>query len=411
MTAQAHRKALAFIFVTVLIDTIGFGIIIPVLPELIVGLTGKGMADAARIGGWLMFSYAAMQFVFGPVMGGLSDRFGRRPVLLGSLLAFAADYALAAFAPTLAWLFVGRLIAGITGASFTTAYAYIADVTPKAQRAASFATVGLAFGLGFMIGPALGGIVADYGVRAPFFVAAGLALANAAYGWFILPESLPPERRRAFSWRRANPLGALAHLRAQQPVVLALMAALFLWFVGHMSLQSTWNYYTIFRFGWSEAQVGWSLAAVGLAAVIVQGGLARRLIARYGERRLILIGGGCAIAGYLVYAAASQGWMMYAGIVVFALSGMVYPSLQALMSAAVDEREQGELQGVVASLSSLASIVGPLLMTQTFAAFSEPGAPLRLPGAPFLLAALCAGGTLWLFRRADALPRAAPAPA
>lgn len=409
MPLRSHRKALAFIFVTVLIDTIGFGIIIPVLPELVMELTGKGLADAARIGGWLMFAYAAMQFICAPIVGGLSDRFGRRPVLLASLFAFAADYAIAAFAPTLAWLVIARLVAGITGASFTTAYAYIADVTPREARAASFATIGLGFGLGFMIGPAIGGLVADWGIRAPFFVAAALALANAAYGYFILPESLPPERRRPFDGRRANPLGSLLHLREQQPFVLILAFAVFAWMLGHLSLQSTWNYYTIFRFGWSEAQVGWSLAAVGLASVIVQGGLARPLIERFGERRLIVIGGICAVAGYLTYAAASSGWMMYVGIAVFALSGMVYPSLQGLMSSVVDERSQGELQGAISSLSSIAAVIGPPLMTQTFAAFSEPGAPLHLPGAPFLLGALFAATTLWLFARAIRRPLVAVA--
>lgn len=400
MTASRTSHGLAFIMVTVLIDSIGFGIVIPVLPGLVVELSGRSIEGAAQISGWLMFGYAVMQFIFGPVMGALSDRFGRRPVLLASLAAFSIDYFAMGFAPTLAWLFAGRLVAGITGASFNTAYAYIADVSPRERRAADFGRIGVAFGLGFILGPALGGLLATYGLRVPFFVAGALALINVAYGWFILPESLDAEHRRAFEWRRANPVGALLHLRAAAPVVLALASATFLWVLGHQALQGTWSFYTIYRFGWTPAQVGTSLAAVGVGSILVQGLSMRRLVARFGERRLVVAGGLSGMAGYLVYAFAPAGWMMYVGILVAALSGVVYPSLQGLMSNLTARSGQGELQGAVASLFSLATIIGPLVMTQAFAFFTAPAAPIYLPGAAFVIAALLTLGALLLFARA-----------
>jgi len=400
MAAIKTNHALAFIMVTVLIDSIGFGIVIPVLPGLITGLTGRSIEGAAQISGWLMFGYAIMQFVFGPVMGALSDRFGRRPVLLASLLAFSIDYLAMGFAPTIAWLFAGRLIAGITGASFNTAYAYIADVSPPDKRAANFGLIGISFGLGFILGPAIGGLLAGYGLRVPFFVAAALALVNVVYGYFLLPESLDAEHRRAFEWRRANPVGALLHLRAAQPVVLALASAAFLWVLGHQALQGTWSFYTIYRFGWSPAQVGYSLAGVGVSGIIVQGLLLRPLVARFGERNLVIAGGISGIAGYLVYAFAPQSWMMYAGIAVAALSGVVYPSMQGLMSNLTAKSGQGELQGAVASLFSLATIIGPPAMTQAFAYFTHPEAPFQLPGAAFVMSALLTAGMLLLFARA-----------
>ena len=405
-TSGTHRHALAFIFVTVLVDIIGFGIVIPVLPKLIISLGHVGLGDAARLGGYLMFAYSIMQFIFGPVLGGLSDRFGRRPILLGSLAAFGLDYALMGFAPTLAWLFAGRLVAGIAGASFNSAYAYIADVTSPERRTASFGLLGLAFGVGFIIGPAIGGLLAAYGTRTPFFAAAGLALGNVAYGYFLVPESLQQADRRPFDWKRANVWGSLMRLRALKPAVLLLALATFLWSFAQMSLQSTWNYFTFARFGWSVAQVGWSLAAVGVSAILAQAVLIRILVPRYGERRLIIWGAFSGIGGYLAYAAATQGWMMYAGIAVATLSGVVYPSLQSLMSGQVERDAQGELQGAVSSLVSLASIAGPLVMTQAFAFFAGPIAPVRLPGAAFVLAAVLATGTLALFRQAMAVSAA-----
>ena len=406
------RHALTFIFVTVLIDTIGLGIVIPVFPELIVDLTGKPVNEAARIGGWLAFAYAAMQFVFGPIIGNLSDRFGRRPVLLASLLAFAVDYMVMAFAPTLALLFVGRLIAGVTGASHTTAYAYIADVSPPEKRAQNFGLVGMAFGFGFILGPAIGGLIGEqFGTRAPFIAAGGLALVNALYGWLILPESLPRERRRPFDIRRANPVGTLLQLRRYQPVVLGLAMAMFLWQLSHQALQGTWSFYTIYRFEWSPGMVGLSLAAVGVTAAIVQGGLVRMIIPHIGERRAVELGLMSGMAGFLIYGFATQGWMMYAGIAVAALSGLAYPSMNALMSTRVDPNAQGELQGAVASLFSLSSIIGPPLMTQLFGYFTGNSAPFELPGAAFILAAALTLGSLALFlrvcRRASQVPASA----
>lgn len=400
MATAPHRHALAFIFVTVLVDVIGFGIITPILPKLVMGLARVDFAAAARIGGYLMFAYSAMQFVSGPILGGLSDRFGRRPILLASLGAFGIDYLLMGFAPTLAWLFVGRIVAGMAGASFNSAYAYIADVTPPERRTQDFGLLGFAFGIGFIIGPALGGLLAVYGTRTPFFVAAGLALANVVYGWFAVPESLRVEDRRPFDWRRANVWGSLVRLRRLRPVVLILASATFLWSFAQMSLQSTWTYYVLARFGWSVREVGWSLAAVGVSAIVAQAVLTRVLIPRFGERRLVGWGVLSAVTSYVVYAAAGEGWVMYVGIAIGTLGGLVYPALQALMSAEVGRDEQGELQGSVSSLVSLAAIVGPPVMTQAFATFSAPAAPVHLPGAAFVLAAVLATGTLVLFRRA-----------
>ena len=391
------RRALAFIFVTVLIDSIGFGIVIPVFPGLIMQLTGRDIAAAAPISGWLGLGYALMQFVFAPVVGALSDRFGRRPVLLASLLAFGLDYIAMAFAPTLAWLFAARLVAGITGATFGTAYAYIADVSPPEKRAANFGITGMGFGLGFIIGPALGGLLAHYGTRIPFMVAAGLALLNVAYGFFILPESLKPELRRAFDWRRANPVGALLRLKRYSPVVLTLAAVTFLWVVGFQALPITWNYYSIAKFGWSADEVGYSLAAVGLVSVIMQGFVARWLLPRLGERRAIVAGALSGIGAYLIYAFARTGWQAYAGIAVGALSGLVYQSLQALMSKEVGASEQGELQGAISSVYSVAAVIGPVAMTQIFAHFAAADAPVRFPGAPFILAAILSAATLAVF--------------
>jgi len=378
----ATKRALAFIFVTVLIDSIGFGIVIPVFPQLLQKLSGLTIAEAAPISGWLGLGYAAMQFVFGPVIGGLSDRFGRRPVLLASLAAFGLDYIAMAFAPTLAWLFVTRLIAGATGASFGTAYAYIADVSPPEKRAANFGIAGMGFGLGFIIGPVLGGLLARYGTQVPFLVAAGLAAVNVAYGYFVLPESLDASHRRPFDWKRANPAGALMRFRQYSPAVLGLAAAVLLWVIGFQSLPLVWNFYTIAKFGWSPDQVGYSLAAVGLVAVLMQGFASRKIIPRFGERRIIVAGVISGIAAYLIYAFAQTGWQLYAGIAVGALSGLVYQSLQGLMSKQVGPSEQGELQGAISSVYSVASIIGPPVMTGAFAYFAN-----SLPGAPFVLAA------------------------
>ncbi|WP_235927739.1 TCR/Tet family MFS transporter [Sandarakinorhabdus rubra] len=396
------NRALAFIFVTVLIDAIGFGIVIPVFPQLIVKLSGRTLAHAAEISGWIAFLYAGIQFLMGPVIGGLSDRFGRRPVLLASMLAFSLDYLVMAFAPTLAWLVAARAVAGITGATFPTAYAYIADVTPADKRGANFGIIGMAFGFGFIIGPALGGLVARFGDEVPFLLSAGLAMANFLYGLIVLPESLPPAQRRPFQWRRANPVGALMRLRSAHPVVLMLGATVFVWTLSYQSLYSIWSYHGQLRYGWSAEQVGWSLAAVGLSGAFIQGVVGRRLIPRFGQRRIIQFGLLSAVAGYSTYAMADVGWMVYLGITVSALQGLVFPCLQGLMSAEMPPSEQGELQGAVASLQSLSAIIGPPLMTTVFARFSAPEAPVYQPGAPFLVSLFFVGVTSLLFFRAMA---------
>jgi DHA1 family tetracycline resistance protein-like MFS transporter len=392
--------ALLFIFVLVLIDSIGFGIILPVLPRLIMQLTGVGIDRAARYGGWLSFVYALTQFFCAPVLGNLSDRFGRRPVLLFALLALGVDYLIMGVAPVISWLFLGRTIAGVAGASFTPAYAYVADITPPERRAQSFGLMGAAFGIGFIAGPAIGGLLGALGPRAPFFTAGAIALANAAFGYFALPESLPHAKRRAFHWARANPLGTLAQMR-RYPVVVVTLGAMFLWQIAHQVLPSTWAFYTISKFHWTSSQVGYSLAFVGLLMAVAQGVLTRVLIPWLGgERRAALAGMLAALLAYSGYALASSGWMMYAvGLTTF-LFALTYPSMNAIASQQIPANAQGELQGAVASLYSLSTIIGPPLMTEIFSRFSDPAAPVYFPGAAFLAAAALTIGCAWLFLRA-----------
>ncbi|WP_223652911.1 TCR/Tet family MFS transporter [Hymenobacter psoromatis] len=385
--------ALAFIFVTILIDVIGLGIIIPVLPALIEQLTGEGVSQAARYAGWLSFAYAAAQFAFAPVVGGLSDRFGRRPVLLASLLGLGCDYVFLALAPTIGWLFVGRTIAGITGASFTTATAYIADVSPPEKRAQNFGLVGAAFGLGFIIGPVLGGLFAHYGARVPFMVAAGLSLCNFLYGFFVVPESLPVERRRPFEWARANAVASLVRL-GKYPKIIGLVVALVLLYLAGSATQSVWTFYTILKFGWTEQLIGYSLGAVGLGALIVQGGLVRVAIPKLGAARCVALGIVFYTIGFVLFAFASRGWMMFAFTAVYALGGLAGPALQGSISGQVPPTEQGELQGALTSLISATGVVGPLLMTSLFAWFTRPQAPVYFPGVPFLAGAVLTLGAL-----------------
>ena len=386
--SQSRTPALVFIFITMLIDVIGFGLIIPVLPRLLEELTGGGLSTAARWGGILMFTYAAMQFLFSPIIGGLSDRYGRRPVILASLFAFSIDFVIQGFAPSLWWFFVGRVLAGITGASFTSGMAYIADVSPPEKRAQNFGLVGAAFGMGFIIGPLLGGVVSYYyGIRAPFFAAAGLAMLNWLYGYFILPESLAPENRRPFDWKRANPIGSLLSLR-RYPIILSLVASLICIYVAGHANQSTWTYITMMKFNWDERWVGYSLAFVGLMTGIVQGGLTRILIPKLGQRNSVFIGLGLYAVGFLLFAFATQGWMMFAFMIPFSLGGIAGPSLQGIISGQVPDNEQGELQGALTSLISLTSIIGPLLMTYLFAYFTAPASSVQFPGAPFLMGAV-----------------------
>lgn len=396
---QTNRFALGFIFVTLLIDTIGFGIVLPVLPDLIMELTDVSVGQASLYAGWLAFSYALMQFIFGPVIGNLSDRFGRRPVLLFSLLAFGVDYTLMGFAPTIFWLFVGRAVAGIAGAAHTTANAYIADVSPPEKRAQNFGLMGAAFGIGFILGPALGGLLGDFGPRAPFFAAAGLAIVNMAYGIFVLPESLAPEARRPFHWQRANTLGTIVQMR-RFPVVLALAVALFFWMLGHQVLPTTWAFYTKQKFNWSSTEIGFSLAFAGVLMALIQAGMTRVLIPRLGERRAVLVGLSAGAISYVGYGLATHGWMMYAIMPVGMFAGLTFPSLNALMSQQIPKNAQGELQGAVASTFSLTAIIGPVMMTQLFGYFAGGGAPIYFPGAAFLFATLLVLVSLVLFVRA-----------
>jgi DHA1 family tetracycline resistance protein-like MFS transporter len=381
------KQALVFVAITVLLDTIGFGLIMPVMPTLLVDLTGESVGRAAIYGGWLAFIYAAVQFLAAPVLGNLSDHYGRRPVLLFAVGALGLDYIVMGLAPTLGWLFVGRTIAGIAGASFTPAYAYVADITPPQKRAQSFGVVSAMFGVGFIAGPAIGGLLGGLGPRAPFFAAACLSLVNFTYGWFLLPESLPPEKRRRFDWSRANPLGTLAQVK-KHPVVLRLLLALFLWMVAHQVMPATWSFYTKYRFGWSPATIGASLALAGLVMATSQATLMRVVVPRLGERRAALMGIVIAGIGYLGYAFATAGWMMFAWLATWFFGAIVMPSTNALMSHGVAADAQGELQGAVASLYSLSSIVGPPLMTQLFGRFTALDAPVHFPGVAFVAAAV-----------------------
>ena len=378
--------ALAFIFVTILIDVIGLGVIIPVLPKLIEQLTGEGVSRAAQYAGYLSFAYAGAQFGFAPVIGGLSDRYGRRPVLLASLLGLGLDYVFLALAPTIGWLFVGRVLAGITGASFTTATAYIADVSTPEKRAQNFGLVGAAFGLGFIVGPVLGGLVAHWGPRVPFVTAAALSLANFLYGLLLVPESLPAARRRPFEWARANPVASLLRL-GQYPQIIGLVAALVLLYLAGSATQSVWTFYTILKFHWDEKLIGYSLGVVGLGALVVQGGLVRAALPRLGAARSVFIGLLFYLVGFVLFALATRGWMMFAITGLYALGGLAGPAMQGAVSGQVPATEQGELQGTLTSLISLTGVVGPLAMTSLFRYFTRPAAPLYLPGAPFLVGA------------------------
>jgi len=378
------EAALGFIFVTLLIDITGLGIIIPVLPKLIETLIHGNLSDASRYAGLLTLAYAVMQFLFAPVLGNLSDKYGRRPVLLGSLTGFGIDYLFLAFAPSIGWLFVGRAIAGITGASYTTASAYIADVSTPEKRAQNFGMIGIAFGLGFIIGPVIGGVLGKYSTQLPFLAAAGLALLNALYGFFVLPESLDEAHRRRFELRRANPIGSLKQLN-KYPTVLGLAASLFLVYFAAQSVQSVWTFYTMSKFGWNEAWVGYSLGFVGLTIAAVQGGLIRVAIPKLGQERSIWVGLLFYAIGLLLFAIATKGWMMFAFMIPYALGGIAGPALQGVMTHQVPPNEQGELQGALTSLASLSAIFGPWVMTYLFYKFTKTGAPFYFPGAPFIL--------------------------
>ena len=394
--AKTSRYALVFIFITIFVDVVGLGIIIPVAPKLISHLAHVGLSEAARYGGWLFFVYAGMQFLCAPIIGNLSDRFGRRPVLIYALISIGIDYAITGWAPTISWLFFGRLLSGVAGGSYTTASAYIADVSPPEKRAANFGLVGAAFGLGFIIGPGLGGILGEYGThlfgdagtRLPFFVAAGLAFANALFGFFVLSESLPKERRRKFEIWRANPLGSLIALR-RFPYVLGLCLVIVFLRFAHDASPATWTYYTMLKFHWSMWQVSQSLMAVGFITALVYGGLTRLVIPLIGEVRAVYCGFAAGAIACLGYAFSTQGWMLYGWMVVGSLMGLAMPALNAIMSKEVDPSEQGELQGAIASIGSFTSIFAPLAMSYLFAFFTSAKAPVYFPGASFFAAGVC----------------------
>lgn len=387
---QTNRKsALSFIFITLLIDIMGWGLIIPVMADLIAQLKGIPVNEASTYGALLLSVFAIMQFVFAPVIGNLSDRFGRRPVLLFSLLGFGIDYLVLALAPTFGWLFVGRIIAGITGASFTTATAYIADISPdETSRAKNFGLIGAAFGLGFVLGPALGALLATWGIRAPFYAAAVLCLLNCLYGYFFLPESLDKANRRPFEWKRANPFGSLKFL-TKHPEIGGLAFSFFLIYLGAQAVQGNWNFFTIYRFGWSEKMVGISLAVVGVLVGAVQAGLTRVVNPRIGNERSIYLGLSLYTLGLVLFAFATEGWMMFAFLVPYCLGGICGPSLQSVISGHVPPNQQGELQGALTSLMSLTTIIGPLIMNGTFAYFTSVKAPVYFPGVHFLIGGLC----------------------
>lgn len=383
----ANRKAaLGFIFLTLLIDVTGLGIIIPVLPKLIEELIHGNISVASRYGGWLTFAYAIMQFFFSPFLGNLSDKYGRRPVLLFSLFGFGVDYIFLSFAPTIGWLFVGRIIAGITGASFTTATAYIADISAPEDRAKNFGLIGAAFGLGFIIGPVIGGLLGQYGSRIPFLAAAGLTFINFFYGYFVLPESLPAENRRKFEWKRANPFGAFKHLK-KYPAVAALAISFFLVYMAGQSVQSVWAFFGIERFKWSPKLIGISLGMVGLLVGLVQGVLIRYINPKLGNIKSIYIGFGMYALGLVLFACATQGWMMFIFLIPYCLGGISGPALQSIITGHVPANEQGELQGALTSLISATSILSPVIMTGLFAHFTSKSTSVYFPGAPFVLGA------------------------
>lgn len=390
MKKSKKQAAVGFIFITVLLDVIGWGIIIPVIPNLIKELINGDISEAAKYGGWLTFAYAITQFIFAPVIGNLSDKYGRRPVLLTSLFAFSLDFLLLAFAPTITWLFIGRILSGITGASFTTATAYIADVSTNENRAKNFRLMGAAFGLGFIIGPVLGGLLGQFGTRIPFIAAAILCMLNFLYGYFILPESLDKDKRRPFELKRANPIGAFLHLK-KYPNLIGLVLAIFVLYVGSHAVQSNWNYFTMYQFNWTEKMVGISLGIIGLLVGIVQGGLIRWINPKLGNVKSIYFGLALYTIGMFLFAFATESWMMFVFLIPYCIGGIAGPALQAVVSEQVDPSEQGEIQGTLTSLMSASSIVGPPMMASIFYYFTHNEAPFLFSGAPFVL-----GGILML---------------
>ncbi|MEM8955211.1 MAG: TCR/Tet family MFS transporter [Verrucomicrobiota bacterium] len=392
---MGRKPALIFIFITLVLAIVGIGIVVPILPSLVEELQGRGIARASYTYGLLVALYSLMQFIFSPLLGSLSDRFGRRKVILGSLLGAGLDYFLLAFAPNLWWFVLGRLIAGITGANFAAASAYIADISPPEKRAANFGLIGAAFGVGFVVGPAIGGVLGELGLRVPFIAAGVLTLLNCLYGFFVLPESLASENRRAFSWKRSNPVGALFDLR-RYPMVFGLSGSFFLLHMAHQVLPSTWVLYTGYRFGWSVGQVGFSLALVGLMAAVVQGGLTRVIVPKLGEKKTAVLGLTMGTVSLVAYGLATRGWMVYPIIILGSLNGLANPAIKGLISRSVGADEQGVVQGTLASVMSIAGILGPPIATGLFGYFISNRALREVPGAAFFFSALLLVGSIIL---------------
>ncbi len=409
MTSSERRPAITFIFITVVLDVLAMGVMLPVLPELIKQFMGGNTARAAEIFGVFGTVWAAMQFIFSPIMGVLSDRFGRRPVILISNFALGFDYLVMALAPSLGWLFVGRVVSGIAGASFTPAGAYIADVLPPEKRAHGFGIIGAAWGLGFVLGPAMGGVLGAIGLRLPFYVAAGLTLLNAMYGLFVLPESLKPENRRPLDFKRASPVGSLKLVRRHRELF-GLTTVNFLYYLAHQVLPSVYVLYVGYRYGWGERTIGLTLAGVGVATAIVQGGLVRPVVARLGERRSLMLGLGGGTIGLLFFGLAATPLVFWVGIVLSATMGFYGPSVQGLMTHRVSPSEQGQLQGVNSSIMGITGMIGPGVFTVLFAHFIRPGNRWHLPGAPFLVAAACLFAAMFVAWAATR-PEREPAPA
>ncbi len=409
--AQKRNAALPFILVTLLLDVLGIGLIIPVLPKLVTTMGGGNISENSGLFGWFVAIYASMQFLFSPVLGSLSDTYGRRPVILLSLVGAGLDYLLLAFAPSLEWLFVGRVISGITGANMTAINAYVADVSPPEKRAQNYGLMGAMFGIGFILGPAVGGLLGSVGPRIPFLAASALNLLNALYGFFVLPESLEPKNRKPLSLRTANPISSLGAL-ARYPVVLGLAATVVCVSMAQQVLQSTWVLFTTYRFQWTELQNGLSLSVVGITAAVVQGGLTRVAVKRIGERGALVVGLGFSVVSFTLYGLATQGWMLYAILVVGSLGGIAGPSAQSLISKSVAANEQGTIQGAMSSIMSLTGVVGPVVFTHLFGYFTSDAAPMKIPGVAFFGgAALIVVGMLLAVRTFSAFKDEPQAPA
>jgi len=387
MKKTGKKAAIGFIFITLLIDITGWGIILPVVPKLIGELIHSDLSEAAKYGGWLGFAYAITQFIFAPIVGNLSDKYGRRPIILISLFGFAIDYILLAIAPSIGWLFFGRIIAGLTGASISTASAYIADISTDEDRTKNFGLIGAAFGLGFIIGPVIGGLLGHYGARVPFYAAAMLCMANFLYGLLILPESLEKDKRRSFNWKRANPIGTFNFLRKQSKIS-SLVVALILVYVALHAVQSNWHFFTMYKFNWTERTVGLSLGLLGLLIGLVQGVLIRWTTPKLGEQKSVYFGLLFYALGLMLFAFTNKGWMMFVFLIPYSLGGICGPALQSIISKNVPSNEQGELQGALASLVSTTSIIGPPIMTNLFYYFTHDNAPFEFSGAPFFLASI-----------------------